>query len=945
MPETTMTASPLAELALSPEGHIYFDTSAYATETLPSQLWEKLKSLFQDPMRGLLHLGIEEFSALPPSFLFWQSFSRQFLASTCKLIGQAEKQSLPDIPAPSEVERREIIQQGLSLRGFEYLNQEVLLANWQRLREHLGQELLTFPGTLQDFLNQYNPRWNLVGRVCFHLAENKSNPERPFAFLATYTTQLVQNQSLENSAAQHVPLKRALQDYAGEKNHAALLALLLPVQKAAKQSPFVQQLVDSGSVFQAAAWTASEAYGFLQAVPWMESSGIMVRIPNWWSPKKPPRPRITVKIGEQKGASLGLNTLLDFQMSVALNDHESLTQDELQALLEAEEGLVKIKGQWIEVSREKLAHVLAHWQKLQKKAEQGLSMLEALRLLSGGAANSFGANDLEEAAQMSEWSTVAAGSWLKDVLEQLKSPDGSAEKGVETIIKGHLRGELRPYQRSGVQWLWLLYQLRLGGCLADDMGLGKTVQVLCLLLIIKHHPQCPLHGSSVPPASIGFGKSSLPHLLIVPASLLGNWQAEAARFAPGLRTLVAHSSAAGREGLENMAVEQLAGVDMVITTYAFVLRLKWLLEVSWDLIILDEAQLIKNPASKQTKAVKALKSQVRLTLTGTPIENRLGDLWSLFDFTSPGLLGSSKAFSDYAKKAPKGALEPQPNRFMAILRKLTQPYILRRLKSDKKVISDLPDKTELQAYCPLSKEQIQLYQLAIKELIAQLEKAKADKASGIQHKGLVLSFLMRFKQICNHPDQWLGYGDYAPEKSGKFLRLREICEEIAAKQEKVLVFTQFKEIIPQIAHFLAKVFGREGLILHGDTPIHKRAELVASFQQELGPPFFVLSLKAGGTGLNLTRASHVIHFDRWWNPSVENQATDRAYRIGQKHPVLVHKFICQGTVEDKIDALIASKKQLSQEILAEGNEMSLTEMSDEQLLQIVSLDMQHAIEQ
>ena len=329
---------------------------------------------------------------------------------------------------------------------------------------------------------------------------------------------------------------------------------------------------------------------------------------------------------------------------------------------------------------------------------------------------------------------------------------------------------------------------------------------------------------------------------------------------------------------------------------------------------------------------------MRLALTGTPIENRLSDLWSLFDFLSPGLLGSDKEFSSYAKKSIKDRALPDYTRFIAALRKLTQPYILRRLKSDKTIISDLPDKTEMKTYCSLSKEQIRHYQQTISELAQKLEAAE-----GIHRRGIILSSLVRLKQICNHPDQSQGFGEYAEQASGKMIRLREICEGIAEKQEKVLLFSQFTEIIPPLFSFLTQIFGREGLILHGKTPVAKRASLVHNFQQDAGPPFFILSLKAGGTGLNLTKANHVIHFDRWWNPAVENQATDRAYRIGQKHPVLVHQFICQGTIEEKIDALIESKKNISKELLEGEGEFSLTEFSNEQVMKMVSLDIHRAL--
>ena len=371
---------------------------------------------------------------------------------------------------------------------------------------------------------------------------------------------------------------------------------------------------------------------------------------------------------------------------------------------------------------------------------------------------------------------------------------------------------------------------------------------------------------------------------------------------------------------------------MVLTTYGMLHRHAWLLNVEWQLAVIDEAQAIKNPAARQTKAVKKIQADARIAMTGTPVENRLSDLWSLFDFLCPGLLGTQKKFKDFVK-----ALNAREDQRYVPLRQLVQPYILRRLKTDKRVISDLPDKTEVQAFCSLSKRQAALYARLVREMGDALE-----NQDGIRRRGLVLAYLMRFKQLCNHPSQVLGDGAYQPKDSGKFARLAEICEEIAARQEKALVFTQFREMTEPLASFLESVFGRAGLVLHGSTAVTRRKKLVDQFQSDDGPPFFVLSLKAGGTGLNLTKASHVIHFDRWWNPAVENQATDRAFRIGQHRNVLVHKFVCRGTVEEKIDALIEEKKQLAADVLEGGAEKMLTEMSDNELIQLVALDMDRA---
>jgi SNF2 family DNA or RNA helicase len=501
---------------------------------------------------------------------------------------------------------------------------------------------------------------------------------------------------------------------------------------------------------------------------------------------------------------------------------------------------------------------------------------------------------------------VQAGPWLAQTLRTLRSPGGA------TVEPGEgLQTQLRPYQREGVQWLWFLTQLELGACLADDMGLGKTVQVLALLLLLEQRQK----------------KKSAPHLLIVPASLIANWKLEARRFAPSLRVLVAHSSELDGKALAAAEPAGLSAAQVVITSYGTLHRVPWLSARRWGLVVLDEAQAIKNPAAKQTRAVKALKSAARIALTGTPVENRLGDLWSLFDFLNPGLLGTARQFGDFVKQA--NAFGP--------LRELTGPYLLRRMKTDRSVIADLPEKSELKAWCGLSKRQAALYQQSVEGLAKEL-----GQVDGIERRGLVLSYLMRFKQLCNHPSQWLGDGDYAAADSGKHARLEELGEVIASRQEKVLVFTQFKEMTQPLSRWLARIFGRPGLVLSGDTAVKRRQELVAAFQEDERVPFFVLSLKAGGTGLNLTAASHVIHFDRWWNPAVENQATDRAFRIGQKRNVLVHKFVCRGTIEERIDDLIDSKRNMAREVLEGGGELKLTELDDAALLKMVALDLRSA---
>jgi non-specific serine/threonine protein kinase len=445
-------------------------------------------------------------------------------------------------------------------------------------------------------------------------------------------------------------------------------------------------------------------------------------------------------------------------------------------------------------------------------------------------------------------------------------------------------------------------------CLADDMGLGKTVQVLALLHSRKSTGE---KGAS---------------LLVVPASLLANWQNEIMRFAPDLRFFIAHSSGQDGGNVEAMEGAELDSLDLVITTYSMVQRHAWLHAYVWRHVILDEAQAIKNPGTKQARAVKELKAGNRIAMTGTPVENRLSDLWSLFDFLNPGLLGSAREFAAFAKGLAKN------HEGYGRLRKVISPYILRRLKTDKSVISDLPDKVEMKTWSALSRKQAILYRKLVDDL-----RRTVESAEGIRRKGIILSALMKLKQICNHPDQYTGTGAFDESESGKFGRLREICETIHEKRERALVFTQFREMTDPLHHFLSMLFEQEGLVLHGGTPIGKRKDIVARFQDDEYVPYMVLSLKAGGVGLNLTAANHVIHFDRWWNPAVENQATDRAFRIGQKKNVLVHKFITKGTVEEKIDQMIEGKMKLSKEVIQEGGEAWITELSNEALMKVFSL--------
>lgn len=891
-------------VSISPSGRIHVNEESAPDASPPKADMRKVARAFAAcQSEGLFMLAAGRLGAsLQPALAFLANFAGKYLTQLCRNPMLAGKDGKP-IPPPDSSVLAMMLLGVPPMRGAEYLTPAAMANLWRELDNWVRTEAASLDRGPAELIEKRAPLWHHVGRVCFHLAENKQDSDYPFAFMATYAPSLSRG-----ARVQYQPLSRALAECADSGNRDALVSLLSPVQLAAESSPLVKELVDSGDIFHPLAWTPGEAYQFLKQVPSFEECGVLMRLPNWW--QKRPRPRVSVTIGDGKRGKFGADAMLDFNVKLALGD-KTLSEQELQALMAGDDGLVLLKGKWVEVDREKLEEALSHWKTVEQETRDGgISFIEGMRLLAGAPADLNIDPDGETPDR--PWAFVQAGTWLKEMLANLRDPENLKQAD----STGALNATLRPYQQTGVNWLWFMNGLRLGACLADDMGLGKTMQVLSLLLSLKKQK----------------GPTSL---LVLPASLLANWKAEIKKFAPSLSVKFAHASENSKDELAAMAEnpdEAMKGVDLVATTYGMLLRQEWLRERQWRLIILDEAQAIKNPAARQSRVIKKLNGLGRIALTGTPIENRLSDLWSLFDFLCPGLLGSAAKFRKFVK-----SLSERQGDYYAPLRNLVAPYILRRLKTDKRVINDLPEKTEVRAFCSLSKAQGALYAKSVNEMAEAME-----NLDGMQRRGLVLAYILRFKQICNHPSQWLGDGQYSPADSGKFARLREICEEMASRQQRAIIFTQFRSITGPIHDFLADVFARPGLILHGGTAIRKRGRMIEQFQAEDGPPFIVLSLKAGGTGLNLTAASHVIHFDRWWNPAVENQATDRAFRIGQKQNVLVHKFVCRGTIEEKIDALIEEKTQLAQDVVEGGAGKMLTEMSDKELLKFVALDLEKA---
>ena len=820
---------------------------------------------------------------------FWRTFAGLF-ARKIRLTPNLERTRhhitvslLPDEVATS-------LDSAPIMTGVEYLSASLLGNIWDGLNRHFAEGVKIYKGTVEEFIKSYSPNVHLVGRIYFHLVENKKG-DAPFAFLATYSTGLT-----ADGSSRHLPLQYALNEFGNDNEK--LLDLLSTVHLAAKESPLIGDMVESGEIFHPLAMTTQEAYTFLKEIPAYENAGILCRMPNWWKGSAQGI-RLRITAGDNQPSHVGMDAILDFRPQLLMGDMV-ITEEEARSLLLKCEGLAWIKNKWVAVDPKKLKQTLAAYETSRDMIATGdFSLRDAMRMqLNPKAALGI--------ADQSQDVEVANGSWLQAVLKKLRNPEliDPAQMGKS------LKADLRPYQQKGVNWLSFLHSLKLGICLADDMGLGKTVQVIALLTIIKSQ------------------KTGLPSLLVIPASLLSNWENELTRFAPDLVFSIAHPSAPSERRIVPAARDAFKSSDLVITTYSLVQKYEWLHEHEWNYIILDEAQAIKNPGTKQARTIKKLKAQNRIVMTGTPVENRLSDLWSLFDFVNPGLLGSAEEFGRFAK-----GLHQSPEGY-AKLRRIISPYILRRLKTDKTVISDLPDKVEMKTYASLSKKQLLLYKEMVRDLRETIERTE-----GIQRKGLILSSLMKFKQLCNHPDQYLGTSEYDEEDSGKFERLREICETILEKREKVLVFTQFREITGPLKTFLDGVFGREGIVLHGGTAVAKRKDLIDNFQSSAYVPFMVLSLKAGGVGLNLTAANHVIHFDRWWNPAVEDQASDRAFRIGQKKSVVVHKFLTKGTIEEKIDGMIEGKTKLAQEVIQSGGEDSITKMNNNELIELFSLSL------
>ena len=779
---------------------------------------------------------------------------------------------------------------GMLAEWFDSLGEALV---WQAERE------LTTP---EKWLSSLGEGWQQLGMLCFHLAENggEGAEAHPFAFLATFI-----HRAGQDGKPRHAPLAMARQLYANDVE--ALTSLLRPLQAAAAGNAFLNQLINSGEIYRPCAWGPRQAYDFLESLPLLEQAGIETRMVNLWQ-SRPPRVELEVQLqparsGEgqkpDRAPALNISTLLRFSPRVVLGNYE-LSEAELEELLAGEDGLIRFRGEWVRLDREKLEKLLNSWRQATRMAAGGIPLLAGLRWLLGKHSTALPNIPPPDEDGMRAMAAPA----LQEVLQQL------CLSRQEPQLPATLAGTLRPYQMDGVRFLLGVTEAGFGACLADDMGLGKTLQVIAWL--------AHLHATGV--------LEERAALIVAPASLLTNWQDELRKFAPQLNTLVLHPYALNRQDcdyLQKNPMWLLKRAHVALTTYGMATRCAELLaQHTLPALVLDEAQAIKNADSQRTRSLLQLCSPRRVALTGTPVENSLSELRSLFHFLTPGLLGTEKEFNAMVQKM---GTDYSP------LRKLVRPFMLRRLKTNPALLPELPPKTEQAAYCLLTPEQTRLYAREVERLQAIIH--EPDPQTRLT---LLLPILSHLKQICNHPAQYLGESYYDPAQSGKMTRLGHLARQIAAAGDAALIFTQYRSMMEPLHDFLAGIFGAPGLVLHGGTPIAERRELVQQFQHPGGPPFFLLSLKAAGTGLTLTRARHVIHFDRWWNPAVENQASDRAYRIGQKNPVIIHPLICRGTIEENIHNMLNRKRDMADKLLSGGLEKLLLHLPPDELLQLVT---------
>lgn len=848
--------------------HAYFTEESFeikSTNTAELSADElKLYELYlHDKGSFVLDLAFSESTELSASVAYLRYISQKYVST---IINDPNFNLLE---APTEIRLSDAATESLVrntpyVLGSQFINTAWVQAQIKLLNQAFISACTSAGKSPRVFLASRSPNLVIPSRVYFHLVENKQRDQYPFAFLATYTVRI-------NGSASHAPLKNALSEM---KSKRELSGLIKSINEISEHSSFIKHLLDSGDIFYPIKFSDDEAYCFLKEVSLYEHYGVICRIPAWYNDSSN---SIKVDLNEKKQyQQFFFNKSIINSFTPQMIYHGiPISVEEARQMLSRKEGLEQIKGRWVENNHQQLEEMLEEYEAL---VGGGTTILDIIRNKSGFVRSSR--------------SSVKIDFSREDFVEQFFK---DAITSVETVpVPEAFSKILRHYQKDAFDWLYALKRLGMGACLADDMGLGKTVEVLAFLKKLQNE-----------------GASHV--LIIVPATLVDNWRHEVAKFSPDMDPFVLRGY--------NEPTGTATFSYLTICTYQTAIKSDYISRVKWDAVILDEAQAIKNFYTAQAKKVKSLSADMRIAMTGTPIENNLVELWSIFDFINPGLLGNRQEFIALYKR-----LKARPDGYRD-LKTLINPFVLRRVKNDKAIISDLPEKNEVDVTITLTKEQIVLYKKVVDAMNASIHRLHDRR----EEKIIVMTSLMKLKQVCNHPSQYYGDSYYDPQLSGKFVELKRICETISEKNEKVLVFTQFKEIIPALNELLEGVFFQKGFCIDGNTSMKKRDEYVQSFQAGKAP-YMILSLKTAGVGLNLTAAQNVIHFDRWWNPAVENQATDRTYRIGQQNNVTVYKFISANTIEEVISNMLVSKQALADLMINDLDGNILSKLSTEELL-------------
>lgn len=752
------------------------------------------------------------------------------------------------------------------IKGGIFLNEKWINKNFEKIVTEIYSLSNEKGISVYNTLLELKPKIILPSKMYFHLVENYNAEEKPFAFMVTFTLSL-------DKETKHYPIRNVLEYKFNNTNQTDIILNL--IEQLSNRSHFMSVMIKNGNFFKPALLNEKEAYSFLQEVNLYEKMGIVCRVPKWRNATS----KIIINIDEKKyyHPSIFVHDRIIFNnLSLSYRGIE-ITAEEAKEILKKSEGLEKIKGKWVEINHKEIEKLLFEYEQL---IGQGVTFKELLIKSTG-----YKKEDIESNIEISN------SDWISSLTYSMFKKNNSS------VMPSDLVSILRPYQKDAFYWLTSMKTMGLGACLADDMGLGKTLEIISYLSYL-------------------YSLNKGPILIIVPATLVSNWLSEINRFSPYLDCTVLHNYDSPSPGEVRTFI--------TITTYQSAAKSEYLKSVQWEEIILDEAQAIKNYYTNQTRAIKLLNGNHKIALTGTPMENNILELWSIFDFLNPGYLGTRKEFIDFVSGEKMILINPNE------LKNLISPFILRRMKNDKKIIEELPEKHEINIKISLTPKQIVLYKNELKNYKAMYDKAK-DKSTKNE---LTLVELIKLKQICNHPSQYLGDNEYSLEDSGKFIELKSLCENIALKQEKVLVFTQFKEMIPALEKMLNHVFGKAGNHIDGDVSPSKRYKIVQEFQNG-EYPFLVISLKTGGVGITLTEANNVIHFDRWWNPAVENQAADRAYRIGQEKNVFVYKFTSSGTIEELIDEAIEIKVNLIDKIVNSIDHNKTLNASGEELYNLL----------